>query len=165
MQVFYTLSALCGAALAWENCVPTHYEDWVPRSERTAPNGADSICWKQVQNENFCHLWMKCHYDTFGIGYNNAGEGPNTGGWCPKTCAMLEKYYPRQACTEHHRIAVQRSRWNIDEDSKTVCYTKTIPFSGGQTVQQCQQIEGQIVDVHPYGTAHTGASIEDIIGF
>merc|ERR1712088_844 len=153
MKATFAITALIGAASAWEGCKPTHYEDWVVPAERKTPSGADHVCWKHATNlNNMCHLFMKCHWDTFFTGANPHGDENNSASWCPGTCSMLNRWFPRQACKDHHRVPVLADRWTIDEDAKTACYEHVIPNTQGQRETRCVDITGEFTDVHPYGT-------------
>ena len=149
MQFSLALLALSGTINAWKTCVPTNYEDYIPPSERTNPAGTDHICWKQVSAQNMCELWMKCHYDVFGIGANPRSAA-NTASWCPKTCNVLNKFFPKEMCTSHHRMPIIGNRWVVDEVAKTACYSQP-----NQPVK-CVSFEGEIVSILSYGSPVDG---------
>ena len=146
MKTIFSLVALFGAAHACgpvTRIEPTNYEDMIPVEERYNDNGSTNICWKQLENENMCHLWMKCNWDTFQVG-KNPNSGNNTGSWCPGTCAMMQRFYPAQTCTRDHKNAKQAERWSVNGNN--VCY------DDNRRGQLCVTVQ-ETFDVREYGSA------------
>merc|ERR1719220_646022 len=103
---------------------PGDYLGYVTRSETDKP-----VCKKHWDDGRMCNLWLSCHFDQFKSGITGQKH-------CADACGLLNKYFPREMCDEHHWNEINAGKFDYNSDTKTVCYNKN-----AATGRQCVQVE------------------------
>lgn len=106
---YYTI---IGATLALVSSAsqPRSYVDYVSDDDRP-------VCMKHYEKNRLCNLFLSCFPSLWESGIT--GEK-----WCPEACDKFQNFFPRQMCKDDHWNWRNALKFDIDESSNEVCYTK-----------------------------------------